>query len=530
MNGLWALPSLSDGVLMSGEHFAEVRERVRAARAQDAASIPGADRAGFADEYLAAPDKRCTPRVIDGVAIAPLQAPMLYHGRSVMADLWMGWISYQCAAAEAERMMLDGSVKAVIYDVNCPGGTVPGAREFVDAVKALCAAKPVYMIAHDMATSGAYWPFAGCVEIVVTPTGMVGSVGQIGYLDDTTRMFEQMGVKRTLVASPGELKGEGMEGVAVSAAMVERRTARQAEQFAMFAQDVASGRGMTLDQVRALGGGVYAARESVAAKLATVVEPFKDAVARIVNRHRGGGVVGVVVVSAAPPAAAGNQTEENAAGLSPAETTGDAGHGRTAQELTMDLSKLTEEQLRGGAPGLVEAIEAKARKSAAPAPASLEELEKVYAGDPGFVLECLRGKLSIDQAKVAWGDKQAKAAQALGAELATANTALAAEKAKTAKLEADLAAARRNNRGADPVPTDHGAADDAAAGGGGGGADYMSLVNAKKQDLIAKDNKKPFEAEALAHQIVQRTNPAEYAKYKEGTGYGVHARRVKSGG
>lgn len=467
-------------------------------------------------------DPRCCPKVVDGVAVMPVQASYLYHGRDFWMDLF-GGLSYQCLADEVERLAMDASIRGVVFDVNCPGGSVDGVREFVDAVKGLAAVKPTLMVAHDQATSGAYWPFAVCDEIVATPTGRVGSVGGVSAIDDTTGMFEQLGIKRTAITAPegsAELKAAGMPGTPVTEAQIKNRIAQLAEPVAMFVADVAAGRGMSVDAVAALQAGTYPAMDAVRRGLADRVEPARDAITRFVQKY---GSVAAGVGSVPAPAAVPAEDPEgdppgdqgSRGGASPAQ------NGRKAQEFVMDFSKLTEDQLRAGAPELVGKIEAGARKSPA---ASVEELDKVYAADPDFVVECLKGKRSIDGAKIAWGEKQQKVAADTAAELTKARAALNEANAKVAELTGQVAAIKRDNRGTDPVGTDHAAAD--AGGKASDGQDYLSVVAAKKEDLMLKDNMAPAQASAMAHQIVQRAKPGLYAEYKKSIGSGVNAAKI----
>ena len=68
----------------------------------------------------------------------------------------------------------DPNVRAILLDIDSPGGSV----EMVAEAAAMIAAAPksVTAIANTMAGSAAYYLASQADEVVVTPSGMVGSI------------------------------------------------------------------------------------------------------------------------------------------------------------------------------------------------------------------------------------------------------------------------------------------------------------------------------------------------------------------
>lgn len=79
------------------------------------------------------------------------------------------------------RAAKDPSIKAVMLDINSPGGTVTGANAIGEGVAYYRQAtgKPVFAHINDLGASGAYWSAASTDYIVSDVGSIVGSIGVI---------------------------------------------------------------------------------------------------------------------------------------------------------------------------------------------------------------------------------------------------------------------------------------------------------------------------------------------------------------
>ncbi len=74
------------------------------------------------------------------------------------------------------------NVKAIIFEINSPGGTVVASEEIVNAVKA--ADKPTVAYIREVGASGAYWIASASDYILSSRFSMLGSVGVVAsYLE-----------------------------------------------------------------------------------------------------------------------------------------------------------------------------------------------------------------------------------------------------------------------------------------------------------------------------------------------------------
>jgi protease-4 len=96
-------------------------------------------------------------------------------------------------------------VKAVILDINSPGGTTTGGEAMYDAVRRLAEKKPVVAVCGTLATSAAYIVALATDRIFVYGNTITGSVGVIFQWAEVTELLHTLGVKVEEVKS-GPLK------------------------------------------------------------------------------------------------------------------------------------------------------------------------------------------------------------------------------------------------------------------------------------------------------------------------------------
>ncbi len=96
-------------------------------------------------------------------------------------------------------------VKAVILDINSPGGTTTGGEAMYDAVRRLAEKKPVVAVCGTLATSAAYIVALATDRIFVYGNTITGSVGVIFQWAEVNELLHTLGIKVEEVKS-GPLK------------------------------------------------------------------------------------------------------------------------------------------------------------------------------------------------------------------------------------------------------------------------------------------------------------------------------------
>lgn len=172
----------------------------------------------------------------------------------------------------------DPDVKAVVLDVDSPGGVISGVPELAADLRGMRGSKPIVAQANHLMASAAYWIASAADEIVASPSAMVGSVGVYGMHVDQSGWLEQMGLKVTLIAEPAE-KVEGNPFQPLSAEAEADMRKQVAGGLAMFRSDVAQGRGMARGDIADSWAKVYRGDEAKAMGMIDKVRTLSETLA-----------------------------------------------------------------------------------------------------------------------------------------------------------------------------------------------------------------------------------------------------------
>ena len=89
----------------------------------------------------------------------------------------------------------DPSIKAVVLDVDSPGGAVGASQEIYRAIEKLRKKKPVVVSMGNVAASGGYYISAAANKIFANPGTITGSIGVIVQHIDATKLLDKIGIK-----------------------------------------------------------------------------------------------------------------------------------------------------------------------------------------------------------------------------------------------------------------------------------------------------------------------------------------------
>jgi capsid assembly protease len=140
------------------------------------------------------------------VAVLNLFGPI--EQRTSWVGAMMGGTSTEIFGSVFDSVVADKSVKAVVLNIDSPGGSVYGVEELGQKIYEARGSKPIIAVSNSEMASAAYWIGSAASEIVVTPSGEVGSIGVVAVHTDVSEAETAMGVKRTIVKA-GKYKWEG---------------------------------------------------------------------------------------------------------------------------------------------------------------------------------------------------------------------------------------------------------------------------------------------------------------------------------
>jgi signal peptide peptidase SppA len=265
------------------EPWAMQREKLAAVAAFLAFKARGGDYT--AEEVQAKIDGRrvaAIARAPGDIAVIPLVG-VISQRMSMMQDI-SGGVSTDEVSSLFQAAVQDDGVKAIVLDIDSPGGSTYGVQELASQIYAARGQKPVIAQVNSLCASAAYWIACQADEIVVTPGGDAGSLGVYAIHEDITQMLEQEGVKPTIIrGTAGQNKAElsGLEPLTDDARQALQTRVDEAE--AAFINNVAKGRGLSAGVVRdRFGQGrVFGAAELVERGMADKIGTFSETVARL---------------------------------------------------------------------------------------------------------------------------------------------------------------------------------------------------------------------------------------------------------
>lgn len=178
-----------------------------------------------------------------------------------------------------DRATRDAAVKAVILELDTPGGSVVASDEVHQKVTALRrAGKHVVALMTETAASGGYYIAAAAERIVADPTTVTGSIGVIVALPNLEDLSRKIGI-RTIIFKSGALKdlGNPNRPMTPQEAAIFQRLVDEA--YARFVTIVAEGRKMDRAKVLALADGrIYTGQQAMQAGLVDAMGHLPEAI------------------------------------------------------------------------------------------------------------------------------------------------------------------------------------------------------------------------------------------------------------
>lgn len=227
-------------------------------------------------------DKAENMDVRDGVAILSVNGALIK--RATFFSAMSGATSYDILRRDLQAALDDPKIKAIMFNVDSPGGEASGPAELASAINAARGQKPIRAYVNGQAASAAYWIAAavGPGNIVIDPTAILGSIGvQMGLRSredpkgTTTFRFisSQSPMKNADPAS--EAGAAHIQGVVDAMASV-------------FVGAVAEYRGVDTETVLSKfgRGGIFVGQDAIDAGLADRIGTFESVFAELVSAPR----------------------------------------------------------------------------------------------------------------------------------------------------------------------------------------------------------------------------------------------------
>lgn len=199
-------------------------------------------------------------------------------------DMFMefsGGTSTERLAQQIRHAIADPDVKAIVLNIDSPGGSVYGTPEIAQTILNSRGTKPIIAQVNSLTASAAYWIASAADDIAMTPSGEVGSIGVYTMHEDISQWLEANGLKEKFIYA-GDYKVEGNPFEPLSEEAEAYIQSRVDDYYGMFVDAVAKGRGVTSKKVLSdFGQGrVFGAKQALAAGMIDRIATLDETLAR----------------------------------------------------------------------------------------------------------------------------------------------------------------------------------------------------------------------------------------------------------
>ncbi len=170
--------------------------------------------------------------------------------------------------------------KAVIIEINSPGGAVEPTQEIYNAIEQFKkdTGKKVYVWMRGVAASGGYYISCAADKIVAMPTTITGSIGVIMELVNYQGLMEKLGVKQVVIKS-GKYKDMGSPARPMTPEEKKMFQNLINETYQQFFDTVEKARNISPDKLKQIAQGqVYTGIDAKKLGLVDEIGGFQDVV------------------------------------------------------------------------------------------------------------------------------------------------------------------------------------------------------------------------------------------------------------
>ncbi|WP_338502498.1 signal peptide peptidase SppA [Erwinia aphidicola] len=215
-----------------------------------------------------------TPTTYGNIAV------IVANGAIMDGEETPGSVGGDTTALEIREARLDPKIKAILFRVNSPGGSVTASetiREELAAAKA--AGKPVVVSMGGMAASGGYWVSTPANYIIASPNTLTGSIGIFGVINTVENSLDAIGVHTDGVATSPLADVASTKALPPEVQQLMQLTIENG--YKNFLGLVAKSRNKTPEQIDQIAQGhVWTGSDAKANGLVDALGDFDDAVAK----------------------------------------------------------------------------------------------------------------------------------------------------------------------------------------------------------------------------------------------------------
>lgn len=181
------------------------------------------------------------------IAVIPINGGIVTGGVTSIGDVDASSVISEIEAADSNP-----SVKAILIEINSPGGSPVASAEIADAIKS--AKKPTVAWIGEVGASGGYWVASAADKVVAHPMSLTGSIGAYSMVIEAGGLMDKLGLAQETIKS-GEFKdiGSPYRNMTDAEKAIFQETVLEIKE--QFVDTVAKNRNMSKESVEAIADG-----------------------------------------------------------------------------------------------------------------------------------------------------------------------------------------------------------------------------------------------------------------------------------
>jgi len=211
----------------------------------------------------------------NAVGIIPIHGPIYQDSNSSFIER-----GSQLISSRIKKMSEDKKIKAIVLDINSPGGSVAAVQEIYSTIlKAKKeTAKPFIARFGEVSASGGYYIASACDKIIAHPGTITGSIGVIFSVGNVEGLFKKIGVKTETIKS-GKFKDIGAMSREMSKEERELLQSMINDSFESFVNAVSEGRKIDKEKLKDLADGrIFTGNQAFKVGLVDKLGDLQDAI------------------------------------------------------------------------------------------------------------------------------------------------------------------------------------------------------------------------------------------------------------
>lgn len=211
----------------------------------------------------------------DAVGIIPIYGPIYQDSSSSFIER-----GSQLISSRIKKMSEDKKIKAIVLDINSPGGSVAAVQEIYSTILKMKkqTGKPFIARFGEVSASGGYYIASACDEIIAHPGTITGSIGVIFSVGNVEGLFKKIGIKTETIKS-GKFKDIGSMSREMSKEERELLQAMINDSYESFLNAVSEGRKIDREKLRNLADGrIFTGNQAFKVGLVDKLGDLQDAI------------------------------------------------------------------------------------------------------------------------------------------------------------------------------------------------------------------------------------------------------------